>query len=327
MQFIDNQNHTDPRMNLAIEEHLLRNIQCDNPLFLLYINEPSVIIGRNQNLYEEINPDYVTTNGIHVVRRLSGGGAVYHDLGNLNFSFITNGQEDLHNFAKFTTPIVNALEKLGVQAELRQRSSLFVGDKKISGNAQYASRGRLLTHGTLLFDSDLAALERAIGPRSLRVESKAVKSVRAKVTNILNLLPQLMSMGQFRQTILGNIFAGEPITTYDLSPSDWEQIEKIRSDRYDTWDWNFGRSPRFTIKKSELTTHGRIELRISVVKGMMTNLKLDAQFIDRAEAEEVAAQLVGQRYDRPELETAVRHLVAQSIFGKLSPSEFITLLF
>lgn len=327
MLFIDNQNNSDPRINLAIEEHLLRNLRIEEPLLLFYINEPSVIIGRNQNVHEELDPAYAAANGIHVVRRLSGGGAVYHDFGNLNFSFITTSKEDLHNFAKFTLPIVNALDKLGIRAELRQRSSLFVGDKKISGNAQYASRGRLLSHGTLLFDTDLTALRRAIRPRSLMVESKAVQSVRAEVTNILTLLPQPMSRAQFRLTILDHIFSGEPIAAYDLSAADWAQIEKIRTERFDTWDWNFGRSPKFTVKKREQSALGRIEVRIDVLKGRIADLKLDAQFISRVEAGEVKALLVGRRYDRLELETAVHTLVSQSVFRELSPFDFIALLF
>ena len=144
MLFVDNNETTDPRLNLAIEEHLLRNVQVVEPLLLFYINAPSVIIGRNQNTIEEIDPDFVRENQIHVVRRLSGGGAVYHDLGNLNFSFITHGKEDLHNFGKFTQPVIDVLQGLGVSAELKGKSDIFVDGKKISGNAQYASHGRML---------------------------------------------------------------------------------------------------------------------------------------------------------------------------------------
>ena len=162
MLFVDNQETTDPRLNLAIEEHLLRNVQVAEPLLLFYINAPSVIIGRNQNSIEEIDPDFVRQNQIYVVRRLSGGGAVYHDLGNLNFSFITQGRQDLHNFDKFTQPVVTVLQSLGVNAALQGKSDIFVEGKKISGNAQYASQGRMFSHGTILFDTNLENMLRAI---------------------------------------------------------------------------------------------------------------------------------------------------------------------
>ncbi|MDA8352956.1 MAG: lipoate--protein ligase, partial [Firmicutes bacterium] len=156
MLFIDNQNHYDPRINLAIEEYALKHLDIDETYLLFYINDPSIIIGRNQNTVEEIQVDYCREHGIHVVRRLSGGGAVYHDRGNLNFSFITKDDgESFLNFRKFTEPVVRALRRLGVEVELTGRNDLQVGEKKISGNAQFTTKGRMFSHGTLMFDVDL----------------------------------------------------------------------------------------------------------------------------------------------------------------------------
>ncbi|MEC2078558.1 lipoate--protein ligase, partial [Metabacillus fastidiosus] len=198
MLFIDNEGITDPRINLAIEEYCLKNLDPNETYLLFYINEPSIIIGKNQNTIEEINTDYVEKESIHVVRRLSGGGAVYHDLGNLNFSFITKDDGDsFHNFRKFTEPVVKALQKLGVNAELSGRNDLVAEGRKISGNAQFATRGRMFSHGTLLFDSEIDHVVSALKVRKDKIESKGIKSIRSRVANISEFLKEEITIEQF----------------------------------------------------------------------------------------------------------------------------------
>lgn len=296
-------NNNDPRTNLALEEFLLRYAALDELLFLFYVNEPTVILGRNQNAFEEVDPDYLAANQIQLIRRLSGGGTVYHDPGNLNFSFISPERDDLHNFAKFTAPIVAVLAQLGIRAELRNRSSLFVGDEKISGNAQYASRGRVLSHGTLLFDSDLDKLNRAVQPKQMQIQSKAVQSVRANVVNIADLLPQPMTMAQFQQLILRHLF-GETIPTYALTSADWAKIAQIRAERYESWDWNIGRSPKFTVRKSDELASVEIE----VVNGRIHHSAITTQSIDPSTIATLQNQLQGQRYDKQAIQQALQTL-------------------
>ena len=327
MLFVDNQNITDPRQNLALEEFLLRHVKITAPILLFYINEPSVIIGRNQNTLEEIDPDYVKQNNVHVVRRLSGGGAVFHDLGNLNFSFITKGQENLHNFELFTTPVIRVLQRLGIDAELRGRSDIFAGDKKISGNAQYASKGRMFSHGTILFDTDIAAMLKAINPRQIKIESKAVQSVRNFVTNIRELLPEEMTTLQFRQVLLQGIFESETIPTYDLTQTEWGQVEEIANERYRTWEWNFGRSPKFNVQKSERYPAGKIDLRIDVEKGVIESLKIYGNFAGKREVAELESYLIGARYDRESLEAALADHELTPYFGVLETETFLDLLY
>ena len=327
MLFVDNQNITDPCHNLALEEFLLRHVQIDEPLLLFYINEPSVIIGRNQNTLEEVDPEYVKENGIHLVRRLSGGGAVYHDLGNLNFSFITQGQHDLHNFARFTAPVIRVLNTMGLAAELRGRSDIFAAGKKISGNAQYASRGRMFSHGTILFDSNLAELLKAINPRQLQIESKAVQSIRSHVTNIRELLPQDMDIATFKQTLLRGIFATDVIPTYDLSAAEWEQVAQITAETYNTWEWNIGRSPKFNVQKTERYAVGKIDLRIDVEKGRIQGLKIYGDFAGQKEVTELESFLIGVRYDRSSLESALADQNLSPYFGVLETETFLDLLY
>lgn len=207
MIYLDNGNIHDPALNLALEEYALRRLPADDDYLLFYINEPSIIIGKNQNTAEEVNESYVKERGIHVVRRLSGGGAVYHDLGNLNFSFITRDDgKSFHNFRKFTEPVVAALRKLGVNAELSGRNDLQVGERKISGNAQFASKGRMFSHGTLLFDSEVEAIVAALNVNPAKFQSKATKSVRSRVANISEFLAEPMTMDAFKRFLLASIF-------------------------------------------------------------------------------------------------------------------------
>jgi lipoate-protein ligase A len=312
-------NSFDPRTNLALEEFLLRHVLVDEMLFLFYINAPAVIIGRNQNAFEEVDPDYLTANGIQLVRRLSGGGTVYHDPGNLNFSFISPQRDDLHNFAKFTAPIVAVLGELGIQAKLRNRSSLFVGNEKISGNAQYASRGRVLSHGTLLFDADLAQLNRAVQPRPLPIESKAVQSVRANVVNISTLLPQPMPLPQFQQMILRHIF-GETIPAYHLTAVDWAKIAQIRAERYESWDWNIGRSPKFIVRRSSHLPAGWAAVELEVVNGRIQQCKIEADFMSQSTIAVLELGLANCRYERDSLRQALPTVPA-------IPSDLLDLLY
>lgn len=326
MLFVDNQETTDPRLNLAIEEHLLRNVQLAEPLLLFYINAPSVIIGRNQNSIEEIDPDFVRANQIHVVRRLSGGGAVYHDLGNLNFSFITQGRQDLHNFDKFTRPVVDVLQTLGVAASLQGKSDIFVDGKKISGNAQYAATGRMFSHGTILFDTNLENMLRAINPRQMKIESKAVQSIRSFVTNVREHLAEDMDIASLRQALLHRIFDGDDFPVYELTDSDWEQIREIATQRYMTWDWNYGRSPAFNIQKSEKLPVGKLDARIEVEKGHIQAIKIFGDFSGQQDVADLEKALIGLRYDRDALQKTLAKIDLTQYFGPLDKEALLDLL-
>jgi lipoate-protein ligase A len=327
MLYVDNRGLTDPRLNLALEEFLLRHVRIADPLLLFYINEPSVIIGRNQNTLEEIDPDYVKTNSIHLVRRISGGGAVYHDLGNLNFSFITQGQEDLHNFARFTDPVIRVLRELGIDAQLRGRSDIFAAGKKISGNAQYASRGRMFSHGTLLFDTNIAEMLKAINPRQVKIKSKAVQSVRNYVSNIRELLPEDMTILELKQAILAGTFGQDQIPTHELNEEDWDQVRRISADRYGTWEWNVGRSPHFNVQKSERFAVGKVDARIDVDKGLLQSIKIYGDFTGKQEIAELEARLLGLRYDADVLAEALQDIDIQQYIAGLTGEQFLELIY
>ncbi|MDP4170833.1 MAG: lipoate--protein ligase [Bacillota bacterium] len=329
MLFIDNKGITDPRINLAIEEYALKNLDINDTYLLFYINEPSIIIGKNQNSVEEINTVYVEENGIHVVRRLSGGGAVYHDLGNLNFSFITKDDgESFHNFRKFTEPVINALKKLGVNAELSGRNDILAEGRKISGNAQFSTRGRMFSHGTLLFDSEMDHVVSALNVKKDKIESKGIKSIRSRVANISEFLSENLSIEQFRTLLLKNIFEGETeIPEYVLTDDDWEKIHALSKERYQNWDWNYGKSPKFNLQHSHRFPVGQIDVRLEVNKGIIENCKIYGDFFGVGDVAEIEGRLYSIRYEKDEIEKALQDVEIKQYFGNITKEEFIGLVY
>jgi lipoate---protein ligase len=328
MLFIDNKGITDPRINLAIEEYALKNLDINESYLLFYINEPSIIIGKNQNTIEEINTEYVDKEGLHVVRRLSGGGAVYHDLGNLNFSFITKDDgESFHNFKKFTEPVVKALNKLGVNAELSGRNDLMAEGRKISGNAQFSTKGRMFSHGTLLFDSEMENVVSALKVKKDKIESKGIKSIRSRVANISEFLPEEMTIEEFRSTLLDFIFDGSDVEEYVLTDGDWKNIHELSKERYQNWDWNYGKSPKFNLQHSHRFPVGGIDVRLEVNKGVIENCKIYGDFFGVGNVEDVEEKLTGTRYERKEIAQALEGVEIQHYFGKITKEEFVDLVY
>ncbi|MGN7471688.1 lipoate--protein ligase [Brevibacillus sp. SAFN-007a] len=328
MKFIDNQGITDPRINLAIEEYALKYLPASEDYLLFYINEPSIIIGKNQNTIEEINSAYVEEHNIHVVRRLSGGGAVYHDLGNLNFSFITNDDgESFHNFRKFTEPVVQALKKLGVEAELTGRNDIQVGERKISGNAQYATKGRMFSHGTLLFDSEMENVVAALKVNADKIQSKGIKSIRSRVANISEFLPQPMTIEEFRLAILHSIFGEGEVEEYKLTAEDWEKIHELSKARYQSWDWNYGKSPKSNYRQSKRFDNiGSIEVQLDIEKGKIKEAKIYGDFFGVRDVAELEELLRDTPYDRASVSERLAGVNLQEFFGNLDREAFVSLL-
>ena len=331
MKFIDNKGITDPMINLALEEYVLQNFGLDDSFLLFYINEPSIIIGKNQNTIEEINTDYVEENNIKVVRRLSGGGAVYHDLGNLNYSFITKDDGDsFHNFAKFTEPVVKALNELGVPAVLEGRNDILVEGRKISGNAQFATKGRMFSHGTLMFDSEIEHVVAALNVNKEKIESKGIKSIRSRVANISEYLKEEMTMEQFKKHILRSIFDVEDVKDvpkYELTEEDWKNVYELSKNRYQKWEWNYGKSPAFNMKVSHKFPSGLLDVRLDVKKGIIENCKIYGDFFGIGEVEDIEKALIGVRHNREDVAEALKNLDIPYYLGKITKEDFINLIY
>lgn len=331
MLFVDNKGITNPQINLAIEEYILTHLDINESYLLFYINGPSIIIGRNQNTIEEINTEYVEKNNVIVVRRMSGGGAVYHDLGNLNYSFITKdeGNNLQDNFKKFTKPVIDALRNLGANADLMGRNDIEIDGKKVSGTAQYATGGRMYTHGTLMLNSDLDNVGKALKPKKEKIESKGVKSVRARVGNISDFIHKPMTVEDFRQFILESVFQqeGGEVKEYVLTDDDWEKIHEISKNKYQTWEWNYGKSPKFDIQHSHRFPVGTIDVRLDVAKGVIKNAKIYGDFFGWGEVADIERKLINVRYEKAALEEALNDVDIQHYFGNIEKDEFIQLIY
>ncbi|HLR64061.1 MAG TPA: lipoate--protein ligase [Pseudogracilibacillus sp.] len=331
MKFIDNKGITDPMVNLAIEEYVLQKFGEKDTYLLFYINSPSIIIGRNQNTIEEINTDYVDDHHIKVVRRLSGGGAVYHDEGNLNFSFITKDDGDsFHNFAKFTEPVVEALNKLGVPAELIGRNDLLVEGRKISGNAQFSTQGRMFSHGTLMFDSEIEHVVSALNVKQEKIESKGIKSIRSRVANISEYLDEKITMEQFKEMILKYIFNVDDVKDvpqYILTDEDWKNIDEISKNRYQQWEWNYGKSPAFNRQSSHKFPSGLLDVRLDVKSGIIENCKIYGDFFGIGNVAELEDALINIKYERKSLEEALKNVNVEHYLGKITREELIQLIY
>lgn len=328
MLFIDNQGVTDARVNLALEEHVLREKLAGDDCVLFYINAPAIIIGRNQNTIEEIDPDVVAARGITVVRRISGGGAVYHDLGNLNFSFMTPAVSDRFNrYEHFTRPVVAALRALGVPAELSGRNDILAEGRKISGNAQFATPDRMFSHGTLLFDANLDDVTAALRPKPGKVESKGIKSIRSRVANIREFASEPVTVEELRERILEAIFGTRDrarIPTLALTAADWGAIQALVERKYGSWAWNYGENPSSNVQHARRFPAGEIDARIDVQAGHIAALRLFGDFMGRRDVGELEARLHGVRYERPAVAAALEGVDVAAYFGDISADDVVS---
>lgn len=321
---------TDPRYNLALEEYVLKKLPKDNDYILLWQNEPAIIIGRNQNTHEEINSKYVKEHNIHVVRRISGGGAVYHDFGNLNYTFVTNNTRDnLNNFRKFTEPVIKALNSLGVKAEFAGRNDILIDGKKFSGNAQTYYRDRMYHHGTILFDADLDMVAKVLQVKLEKIESKGIKSNRSRVTNILPYLEKPMTIKEFQNYLLTFILGTEDIEskTYHLTEEDYQNIDKLMKEKYATWEWNFGENPDFELTKEKRFAGGKVSFRLDVSEGYIKNVKIFGDFFGKTEVSKLEQVLKGVKFERESVEKLLDIITIEDFFYNITKEDIISLLF
>ncbi|MDR1730510.1 MAG: lipoate--protein ligase [Synergistaceae bacterium] len=322
MYAIENRD-TRPQYNLALEEYLcLRAMRDGSRFFMLWQNEPSIIVGRFQNTMEEINASFVEERHIHVVRRNSGGGAVYHDLGNINYSFVMPDAGDF-DFAFFSQPIIRFLGELGVHAELSGRNDLTIEGRKVSGGAQYRKNGVVLHHGTLLYDANLEILSQALRPSEDKFQSKAVKSTRGRVGNIRPFLREPLSMTEFWDRLQQGI---QGLTPLSLDEGALSEVEKLRTEKYSTREWNYGASPRFTERRKRRFPWGGIEVFLVVGEGKIAECSFRGDYFGSGEYEPLLSRLTGCPYTKEDIARAVEGFDAQGLFAGASSDDLIALL-
>ncbi|NLM54614.1 MAG: lipoate--protein ligase [Firmicutes bacterium] len=320
--------HKLPQFNLALEEYALNYLDCSHPYVIIWQNEPSVIIGRNQNTLAEVNLKYVKEHNIHVVRRLSGGGAVYHDLGNLNFTFIVDGEKGVvSNFEFFTRPVIKALHSLGVKAEFSGRNDITIDGKKFSGNAQYWSKNRLLHHGTILFNSDLAVVQEALSVKTDKLQSKGIKSVRSRVTNIYPYMKTPVTIEEFKEILLKFMQEEQAGQDLILTPEQIAEVEKLKEKRYARWEWNFGESPECDVVKEQRFAGGKLELHLNIRTGRISDLRIFGDFFGTLPVQELAEKLNGRQYRESDVAAALEEVDFSQYFLGISPEEFLECMF
>ncbi len=321
----------DPEYNLSFEEYCFRYLPLDeDEYFFLWINAPSIIIGKNQNAYAEINADFVKENNLKVVRRITGGGAVYHDLENLNFSFVTKtkGNEKI-DFKKYYIPIIKALNKIGVNAELSGRNDVTIDGQKCIGASQSVWQGRVLSNGCILFNVQLQELSKALNVRKEKLESKGVKSVRARVTNIKPHLDRDISVLDFKAELLKTIFEleGEKPVEYKLSPEQLEGVKKIYNERFSLKDWNYGASPKAEYSYYERFPIGSIEIFFNVKNAKIEDLKILGDFFGTGDVSDIEERLNGCDYEKEALLKKLAGIDLHPYFGNIEPEHFAGMFF
>ena len=324
--FCINQANTDPYFNLAAEEYFLKNFPED--FFMLWRSLPSVVVGKHQNALAEINHQFVRENQIPVARRLSGGGTVFHDPGNVNFTFIRNvGKISEVNFKVFTVPVVDALKKLGVEAYSSGRNDLLIDGKKISGNAEHVHRNRVLHHGTLLFNSHLDALKGTLKVDLSKFQDKAVQSNRSEVTNIANYLTNPISVEEFTDFLFAEISQNYPeFQVYEPNSEDLIAIEKLAIEKYQTWDWIFGYSPRYRFTNKLKIENGEILISFLVEKGFLVEVEFRGDIrVDLSKM--IREKLVGCQHDLSIIESGILSLKALLKTEGINPEDFMKAMF
>lgn len=285
---------TDPYFNLALEEYVFEQMNKEQDVFMLWQNENTIVVGKNQNTLEEINQEAVKRQDIHVVRRLSGGGAVYHDSGNLNFTFIVDSRHgESFNFQMFALPVVKALKKFGVRAEFNGRNDITIDGLKFSGNSQYMKHGRLLHHGCIMLDSNLEKVADALKVKISKFESKGIKSVRSRVTTINAHTERHISMEEFKKALKEAAFENEELVLYELTEEDLDVVERLRSSKYTAWEWNYGRSPDYGVRQEKKFPGGLITAYLLVSKGKIKSVRFYGDFFGNGDLKELERAMEG----------------------------------
>ncbi len=317
---------TDPAYNLAFEEYVQTH-RCNGNYLILWQNKNAVIIGRNQNAEEEINAAFVKAHDIKVIRRNTGGGAVYHDMGNLNYSFITDAGDIAQRSAQlFTAPVVGALKALGMDAEASGRNDILISGRKVSGTAQHIIQGRILHHGTLLFESNPEMIAGALNPDPTKFQSKSVKSVRSRVGNIRSFLPSDMTLQAF-WNYLKTALSADGIVPTSLTGDELAEIKQLKAEKYDTWDWNFGRSPKFQRKAKNRYAGGALEIHLSVTDGCIQDIRIVGDFLGLTPIEPLAYALKGCAYREDAVAAVLDQFNLQEMLGSIKKQEFLETIF
>lgn len=325
MRYIKNPN-TDPYFNMAFDEYCLNSLTIDEPVFYLWQNRPSVIIGFNQEVNTEVNLEYLRQNDISLVRRVTGGGAVYHDLGNLNYTIVGRSEDLERDYPEYAGLMMKALQKLGVPATLSGRNDILVDGKKVSGFAKRVCKNRLMVHGTLMFDVNLEVLTQALCPPATKLQSKGIASVRSRVTNLCEHLPHIADIQAFSQKLEEILSCQYEDEEYKLSTENLSSIQQLADEKFSRWEWNYGHSPKATLTHSARLKCGTVEVHLTLTENRIATCRFGGDFLGNLPASEVESALKGVAYEANIIRECLLRLPIEQYFDGVKADELVKLM-
>ena len=319
--------HTNPYYNMAFDEFCLESLPIDEPVFYLWQNRPAVIVGYNQEVNTEVNLEYLKANDIALVRRVTGGGAVYHDLGNLNYTIVGRSEDLERDYPEYASLMMKALQALGIPATLSGRNDILVGGKKVSGFAKRVCKNRLMVHGTLMFDVDLDKLTQVLNPSATKLQSKGIASVRSRVANLREYLPDIADIQAFSQRLEEILSCNYKDAEYKLSEDDLAHIQKLTDEKFATWEWNYGHSPKATLTHSARLACGTVEVYLTLKENRIASCRFGGDFLGNLPASEIEKALQGIVYEASAIRECLSKMPLEQYFDGIVTDELIELMF
>lgn len=319
--------HTDPYYNMAFDEYCLESLPIDEPVFYLWQNRPAVIVGCNQEVNTEVNLEYLKQKGIALVRRVTGGGAVYHDLGNLNYTIVGRSEDLERDYPQYASLMMKALQALGVPASLSGRNDILVGEKKVSGFAKRVCKNRLMVHGTLMYDVDLEVLTKVLNPSATKLQSKGIASVRSRVANLSEYLPEITDIHMLSARLEKILSCNDADTEYQLSEEDLANIQRLRDEKFAQWEWNYGRSPKATMTHTARLACGTVEVHLTLKENRISACRFGGDFLGNLPASEVENALQGVAYEPDAIRECLSQMKISHYFDGVAADDLIGMMF
>ena len=325
MRYIKNVS-TNPYYNMAFDEYCLESLSINEPVFYLWQNRPAVIVGFNQEINTEVNLDYLKENGIDLVRRVTGGGAVYHDLGNLNYTIVGRSEDLERDYPEYASIMAKALQKLGVPATLSGRNDILVEGRKVSGFAKRVCKNRLMVHGTLMYNVDVDVLTKVLNPSNTKLQSKGIASVRSRVANLCEYLPNVPDIQTFSKQLEEILSHHYQDTEYQLSEEDLANIQQLTDKKFATWEWNYGRSPKATLTHSARLACGTVEIHLTLAENRISSCRFGGDFLGNLPATDLESALIEIIYDTENIRKRLSSFTIGAYFDGVTMEELIRLI-
>ena len=325
MRYIKNPS-TNPYYNMAFDEYCLESLPIDEPVFYLWQNRPAVIVGFNQEVNTEVNLDFLKENGIDLVRRVTGGGAVFHDLGNLNYTIVGRSEDLERDYPEYASIMAKALQSLGVPATLSGRNDILVEGRKVSGFAKRVCKNRLMVHGTLMYNVDVDVLTKVLNPSNTKLQSKGIASVRSRVANLCDYLPEIPNIQTFSNRLEEILSCNNADTEYQLSDTDLANIQLLTDKKFATWEWNYGRSPKATLTHSSRLACGTVEIHLTLTENRISSCRFGGDFLGNLPATDLESALIEVIYDTENIEKRLSSFTISDYFDGVTVEELVKLI-